>query len=97
MSFNYQNLFVDLILLIHLIYVSYYDVNSRVGPPAMNYFLVMHDHPPVIMHEEDRRSYYAALETWDFEQELDPLCAFLREQTMKTWKKQVKRLEKNLV
>lgn len=67
------------------------DGNGRCGRLAMNYFLVMHGHPPVIIHEEDRKAYYAALEAWDTEQALEPLCAFLKEQTVKTWRKQLDR------
>lgn len=70
------------------------DGNGRTGRLAMNYFLVMHGHPPIIIHEEDRRAYYQALEAWDSVQALDPLCVFLREQTEKTWEKQLPRWEK---
>lgn len=70
------------------------DGNGRVGRLAMNYFLVLHDHPPVIIHEEDRKAYYAALEAWDMQQELNPLCIYLRKQTEKTWEKQILRAEK---
>ena len=55
----------------------------------MNYILLVHDHPPIIIHEEDRKEYYAALEAWDERQELDPLIAFLKEQAVKTWQKQI--------
>lgn len=60
------------------------DGNGRVGRLLMNYFLVRHSHPPIVIHEEDRKGYYKALEAWDRRQEPDPLCAFLREQTAKT-------------
>lgn len=60
----------------------------------MNYFLVMHGHPPIVIHEEDRRSYFDALESWDRAQELVPLIDFLKEQTVKTWKKQIERAAK---
>ena len=70
------------------------DGNGRTGRLAMNYFLVMHNHPPVIIHEEDRKAYYDALEAWDSEQVLDPLRDFLRSQTEKTWKKQMVRIAK---
>lgn len=70
------------------------DGNGRTGRLAMNYFLVMHNHPPVIIHEEDRKSYYAALEAWDSVQDLNPLCDFLKVQTVKTWEKQIARSEK---
>ncbi len=65
------------------------DGNGRTGRLAMNYFLILHDHPPIIIYEEDRKGYYTALEAWDVSQELDPLRAFLQEQTEKTWEKQV--------
>lgn len=70
------------------------DGNGRTGRLAMNYFLVLHDHPPIVIHEEDRKGYYEALEAWDRGQELDPLRQFLQEQTVKTWQKQIARAEK---
>lgn len=70
------------------------DENGRTGRLAMNYFLVLHDHPPIVIHEEDRKGYYEALEAWDREQELEPLRQFLQEQTVKTWAKQIARAEK---
>ncbi len=72
------------------------DGNGRVGRLAMNYLLVMQDHPPVIIHEEDRRGYYDALEIWDRSQELAPMIRFLKEQTAKTWKKQVERFRNSV-
>jgi len=71
------------------------DGNGRTGRLMMNYFLLLHNHPPVIIHEEDREGYYAALEAWDREQELSPLCSYLKEQTAKTWQKQIQRAEKH--
>ena len=68
------------------------DGNGRVGRLAMNYLLVLHNHPPVIIHEEDRKCYYEALEAWDSVQELEPLRIFLKEQTVKTWRKRIMRL-----
>ena len=70
------------------------DGNGRTGRMAMNYLLVLHDHPPIIIHEEDRKDYYAALEVWDSRQELAPLRSFLQIQTEKTWEKQITRAEK---
>lgn len=70
------------------------DGNGRTGRLAMNYFLVLHNHPPITIHEEDRKQYYTALEAWDTEQELSPLCDFLKQQTAKTWEKQIARAEK---
>lgn len=70
------------------------DGNGRVGRLAMNYFLIMHDHPPIVIHEEDRKGYYTALEAWDVSQDLDPLRDFLQEQAVKTWEKQIARADR---
>lgn len=67
------------------------DGNGRSGRLTMNYFLVINDHPPITVHQEDRKAYYAALEAWDERQEIAPMEAFLREQTVKTWEKQIAR------
>lgn len=69
------------------------DGNGRTGRLLMNYLLVTHNHPPVTIHEEDRKQYYAALEAWDTAQSLEELCEFLRQQTVKTWEKQIERAE----
>ena len=70
------------------------DGNGRAGRLAMNYLLLLLDHPPIIIHEEDRKEYYAALEAWDTDQELSPMTEFLKEQTVKTWQKQLDREQK---
>ena len=70
------------------------DGNGRTGRLLMNYLLVLHNHPPIVIHEEDRRLYYGALEAWDSVQDLQPLAEFLKEQTGKTWQKQIERAEK---
>lgn len=77
------------------------DGNGRTGRLSMNYFLVLHNHPPVIVHEEDRKEYYKALEEWDRKQNLDAMAGFLKGQTEKTWGFQIDRSvirekEKNL-
>ena len=70
------------------------DGNGRAGRLLMNYLLVTHNHPPVTIHEEDRKQYYGALEAWDTAQSLDELCGFLKQQTAKTWAKQLARAER---
>ncbi len=70
------------------------DGNGRAGRLLMNYFLLLSGHPPIIIHEEDRKAYYKALEAWDERQELDPLINFLQEQAVKTWEKQLRRAER---
>ena len=65
------------------------DGNGRTGRLALNYFLVTHDHPPVVIHEEDRAAYYAALEAWDTVQGLSPMRDFLTDQLVRTWEKRI--------
>lgn len=69
------------------------DGNGRTGRLAMNYLLVMLGHPPIVVHEEDRKEYYAALEAWDTKQDLKVMTSFLRSQTVKTWRKRVEKLK----
>lgn len=70
------------------------DGNGRTGRLAMNYLLVLHGHPPIVIHQEDRGAYFDALEAWDARQQLTPLVRFLQEQTAKTWEKQIMRAER---
>lgn len=70
------------------------DGNGRAGRLLMNYLLLLWDHPPIIIHEEDRRDYYSALESFDRAQDLDPLTEFLKAQTVKTWQARLERAQK---
>lgn len=65
------------------------DGNGRVGRLLMNYILLIHNHPPITIHEEDRKDYYKALEKFDEELELNSLIDFLKSQLVKTWRKQL--------
>lgn len=65
------------------------DGNGRLGRLLMNYILVLHNHPPIIIFEDDRKKYYDALEMWDTVQDLEPLKQFLKEETIKTWKNKI--------
>ena len=67
------------------------DGNGRVGRTLLNYFLMINGHPPLIIFDEDKRLYYAALEKYDSEEELTPLYEFLKYETEKTWKKTLNR------
>lgn len=63
------------------------DGNGRLGRELMNYLLLLGDHPPVIVFEEDRMAYYGAMEAWDVERNLDPLRDFLKVEAVRTWEK----------
>lgn len=61
------------------------DGNGRVGRTLLNYWLMINGYPPAIIYEEDKRSYYEALQEYDEQESIDPLVAFLEKQTIKTW------------
>ena len=64
------------------------DGNGRVGRTLLNYYLMINNHPPFIIHEEDKIKYYEALQVFDETLKLDDLYNFLREQCIKTWDRQ---------
>jgi len=61
------------------------DGNGRVGRALMNYLLLLHNHPPITIYDEDKLAYYGALETWDSKADLIPMKDFLKAETVKTW------------
>jgi Fic family protein len=65
------------------------DGNGRVGRTLLNYYLMTRDHPPLIVHEEEKREYYGALQKYDEDEELEPLCQFLKAAVEKTWARTV--------
>jgi len=67
------------------------DGNGRVGRTLLNFFLMTHGHPPIVIHDEDKAAYYAALESYDTEEELRPMVDFLRQQAERTWEKTLAR------
>ncbi|MCL1948568.1 MAG: Fic family protein [Turicibacter sp.] len=65
------------------------DGNGRVGRTLLNYFLMLHDHPPLIIYEENKQFYYEALEVFDEIGEIQPLKEFFKYQVERTWEKQL--------
>ncbi len=63
------------------------DGNGRVGRTLMNYYLMTHNHPPLIVYDEDKRMYYECLQKYDETEELNSLYDFLKYETEKTWEK----------
>ena len=53
----------------------------------MNYYLMTHDHPPLIVYDEDKLIYYECLQKYDEAEEINPLYEFLKYETEKTWEK----------
>ena len=67
------------------------DGNGRVGRTLLNYLLMTRDHPPLIVYDEDKRDYYAALEKYDRNEDYQPMYAFLKKETIRTWEKALER------
>jgi len=67
------------------------DGNGRVGRTLLNYFFMTVGHPPLIIYDEDKADYYAALEFYDKTEDIEPMRSFLRSQTIKTWRKTYER------
>ncbi len=61
------------------------DGNGRLGRTLMNYYLITHNYPPVIIYSEDRETYYMALAVFDKTGRIDGFERFIEEQTTKTW------------
>lgn len=69
------------------------DGNGRVGRTLMNYFLMTHGHPPIVVRNETKNEYYDALGCYDKTGELDGFVAYMKKETIVTWEepKQVKK------
>lgn len=63
------------------------DGNGRVGRTLVNYYLMIRNHPPLIVYDEDKRMYYGCLQKYDETEELKPLYEFFKYETEKTWEK----------
>ncbi len=61
------------------------DGNGRVGRTLLNYYLITHDFPPLVLFDEDKKTYYMALTVYDKTGKIDGFLVFLREQMEKTW------------
>ena len=66
------------------------DGNGRVGRTLMNYYLMTHGYPPIVLHSEDKKTYYLALSVYDKTGEIEGFKEFLKEQMVKTWNKRKK-------
>lgn len=53
----------------------------------MNYCLMIHNYPPLIVYDGDKHLYYECLQKYDETEELNPLYEFFKYETEKTWEK----------
>lgn len=61
------------------------DGNGRLGRLLLNYYLMLNNHPPIVIYNEDKDAYYMALEIWDRAGKLNGFKEFIIDETIKTW------------
>lgn len=66
---------------------AFADGNGRVGRTLTNYILMTNNMPPLIVYDEDKKYYYAALEKYDKEDDIKSMIEFFKYEMEKTWKK----------
>lgn len=66
------------------------DGNGRVGRTLLNYYLMTHGYPPLVLHSEDKKTYYMALTVYDKTGAIAGFKELLKEQMVKTWEKRKK-------
>ncbi|WP_026510590.1 Fic family protein [Butyrivibrio sp. LC3010] len=64
---------------------AFADGNGRVGRTLLNYILMVNNLPPIIIFDEDKETYYMALEVFDHTDKIEGFVKFLKEQAVKTW------------
>lgn len=69
----------------------FYHGNGYMGRLLMNYYLMQHDCPPIVIYNEDKETYYLALEEFDKTDKIDGMVKFIKEQMTKTWVNRIRR------
>jgi len=70
------------------------DANGRTGRTILNYFLLINNHPPVVIKNEEKKDYLNALRAFDREEDLNPLIDFLKAATVNTWERMLSRTKR---
>lgn len=61
------------------------DGNGRVGRTLMNYYLMLHNYPPLVVYDESKMSYYKALERYDKTGEIDIFVDYMKTAYEQSW------------
>jgi len=61
------------------------DGNGRVGRTLMNYFLMLHDYPPIVVYNETKDRYYQALGHYDHTGDVTLFVDYMKEAMEQTW------------
>lgn len=63
------------------------DGNGRVGRTLMNYFLMTHNYPPLVVYNDTKDKYYEALGHYDKTGDVIPFTQYMKESLEKTWER----------
>lgn len=63
------------------------DGNGRVGRTLMNYYMMIHDYPPVVVFNETKDVYYKALEHYDQTGDINLFVSYVKESMETTWQR----------
>lgn len=61
------------------------DGNGRVGRTLMNYFLMIHNYPPLIVRNESKNIYYKALDVYDQSGDISHFVKYMKDELEVTW------------
>lgn len=61
--------------------------NGMTSRMIMNYWLMLNDHPPIIIESADQNQYQKCIELFDVQEDIGPLVNYLRGQTVEHWEK----------
>lgn len=64
---------------------AFADGNGRVGRTLMNYFLMTHNYPPLVVFNETKNIYYDALGEYDKTGKIDKFVNYMKESLEKSW------------
>lgn len=62
------------------------DGNGRVGRWLLNYYLLIHDYPMLIVFEDDKEKYYEILEKYNLDENPQGMYNFFKSQIERTWR-----------
>lgn len=62
------------------------DGNGRTGRTLLNYYLMLHDCPPIVIHNENRQEYIDAFDRFHYDADITPMVNYLKHETVLTWK-----------
>lgn len=78
---------------LHNMFEKIYPFAAGNGRTIMNYYLLIHDLPPIIIYNEDKKYYYNVLEKFDRENDLDSTISFFKYEMEKTWERSLARAD----